>query len=176
MWIETKRLVLRALEENDNQMLKDLINDPDTEYLLGGWSFPVSSREQDDWYSSLHNTQDTLRCIIEEQSTNQTIGTVMLTGIDYKNGTAEIHIKLSNHNSRGKGYGTETVNAIIEYAFNELRLNCIFAQINAINNASCHMFEKCGFKKEGVLRERLYKRGQYIDMYMYSVLKSECEK
>lgn len=173
MKIETGRLVLRAVEEKDNAMLKELINDPDTEFMLGGWSFPVSSKDQDNWYESLRNTNDTLRCIIEEKDNGNPIGSVMLTGIDYKNGTAEIHIKLATHEVRGKGYGTETIKMVVRYAFLELRLNCIYANINVLNTASWHMFEKCGFKREGILRERLYKRGQFLDMYSYSIISSE---
>lgn len=173
MQIETTRLVLRALEERDNDMLLELINDPDTEFLLGGWSFPVSSHDQNRWYEGLQNSHDTLRCIVEKKEENTSIGTVMLTNIDYKNGTANIHIKLANETNRGKGYGSECVRALVAYAFAELRLNCIYAHIHALNEPSWRMFEKCGFIREGVLRSRLYKRGRFIDVYSYSILVSD---
>lgn len=173
MWIETERLYLRALEKCDNDMLLQLINDPDTEFLLGGWSFPVSSNDQNKWFETLSNTRDQLRCIVEEKENGTAIGTVMLTSIDYKNGTANIHIKLANENNRGKGYGRESVKALIAYAFDELRLNCIYAHIHALNEPSQHMFEKCGFVREGILRSRLFKRGQFIDVYSYSILAKE---
>lgn len=176
MRIETPRLYLRALEKQDNGMLLELINDPDTEFLLGGWSFPVSSSDQDKWYETLSKSNNTLRCIVEVKEDNTSIGTVMLTDIDYKNGTANIHIKLANEKNRGKGYGQESVKALVGYAFDELRLNCIYAHIHALNEPSWHMFEKCGFTREGVLKSRLFKRGSYIDVFSYSILKEELKK
>lgn len=173
MIIRTSRLVLRAVEETDNPMLLEIINDPDTEYMLGGWSFPVSSRDQSAWFAALKNTPNTLRLVAEKCGEGGTIGTVILTDIDYKNGTSEIHVKLSVEGVRGQGYGTEIVEAIVNYAFSELRLKCIYAHIIAINSASCHMFEKCGFVREGILRRRVYKRGEYIDVYSYSILQEE---
>ncbi len=173
MRIETNRLYLRALEKKDNEMLLELINDPDTEFLLGGWSFPVSSSDQDRWYDALSKSNNTLRCIIEVKEDRDSIGTIMLTDIDYKNGTAAIHIKLANEKNRGKGYGQECVKALVSYAFDELRLNCIYAHIHALNEPSWRMFEKCGFSREGVLRSRLFKRGSFIDVYSYSMLKDD---
>ena len=49
MIIKGKKTILRAIEQKDFQLLLDLINDPETEYMLGGWSFPVSQQMQMDW-------------------------------------------------------------------------------------------------------------------------------
>lgn len=59
--------------------------------------------------------------------------------------------------SRGKGYGTEAVTMLVKYAFEELRLNCIHANILSYNASSIKLFELCGFVKEGVLRFRIFK-------------------
>ena len=166
------KIILRAIEIKDNDLLLAMINDPDMEYRLGGWSFPVSAQNQADWASSLKHNTNILRCVIETRDTREAIGAAMLTEIDYKNGNAEIHIKLANMH-RGKGYGTDTIQTIVRYAFEELRLHLIYARINAHNEPSKKLFEKCGFKFEGTLRNRFYKRGKYIDVLSYSILKDE---
>lgn len=174
MNIISDRLILRALEPSDKLLLRKIINDPETEYMLGGWSFPVSEKDQDEWYASLKTNSGTLRCMIADRNDpGKAFGTVMLTDIDYKNGTAEIHIKLATGEARGKGYGAEAVSAMVNYAFNELRLHCIYARVNDYNLPSRKMFEKCGFKKEGILRGRFYKQGKYVDVFSYSVLKED---
>jgi len=61
----------------------------------------------------------------------------------------------------------------VEYAFNELRLNCIYAHINSYNENSQKLFEKCGFEQEGLQRNRVYKEGNYHDVYSYSILRGE---
>ncbi len=62
---------------------------------------------------------------------------------------------------------------MVNYAFDELRLHCIYARVNDYNLPSRKMFEKCGFKKEGILRGRFYKQGKYVDVFSYSVLKED---
>lgn len=49
MYIYGEKIVLRALENEDNEMLLNLINDPKTEELLGGSSWPVSESDQRKW-------------------------------------------------------------------------------------------------------------------------------
>ena len=38
---------------------------------------------------------------------------------------------------------------------------------------SQHIFEKCGFKREGILRELIYKKGKFEDAYEYGIIKSD---
>lgn len=167
-----KKVFLRAIEISDKDVLLSIINDESIEYGLGGWSFPVSALQQEDWIRSLKPNDKTLRCMIVSYENNQAIGTIILSDIDNKNGTAEIHIKISDK-SQGKGFGSESISLMTGYAFNELRLNCIYACVNSYNEASQALFEKQGFVKDGNLRCRVFKRGQFHNVYSYSLLKGE---
>lgn len=166
MNIKGKRVVLRAIEPIDNPMLLAMINDAETEYMVGGWSFPVSQRNQEEWTADLQSDMHTLRCAIDVDG--NAVGVVMLTEIDYKNGNAEVHIKLAIDSARGKGYGTDALSTLVEYAFTELRLKCVFARISQHNEASQRLFKKCHFNEEGIMRCRLFKKGKYIDVVSFS--------
>lgn len=170
-----KKVYLRALEQKDCDMLLKLINDPETERMIGGYSFPTSSLAQNDWLINKANGKNVFRCAIVPNDENDAVGTIILSDIDEKNACAEIHIKLLD-TARGKGFGSDAVNAILKYAFNELRLNCIYSNVVSYNDASKELFEKCNFKQEGILRSRLFKDGNFQDVYSYSILKSEYEK
>lgn len=50
-----KKVVLRAVEEEDLEMLRELTNSPDFEKMIVGWSFPVSKKEQLEWFSNCKN-------------------------------------------------------------------------------------------------------------------------
>ena len=173
MLIYGEKIVLRAVEESDNAMLLSLINDPDTEMMLGGSSWPVSEAEQLRWFEHQEKSRDVLRCIVALQENSKAIGTIILSDIDQKNATGHIHIKMSKDGGRGKGYGTDAVNTMVQYAFEELRLNCIYANILSYNEASIKLFERCGFKRDGVLRQRGFKRGKFCDLFYYSKLISD---
>ncbi|MFC4557939.1 GNAT family N-acetyltransferase [Virgibacillus kekensis] len=165
-----EKVLLRAIEMSDKDILLGIINDSETEYSLGGWSFPVSSINQEDWIRAQKLNEKVLRCMVSDKKDNKTLGTAILSNIDYKNGNAEIHIKLIS-DARGKGYGADTINTLIKYTFDELRLNCVYAHVNAYNIASQKLFERCGFVKEGVLRNRIYKKGEYHDVIAFSIIK-----
>lgn len=165
-----EKVLLRAIEITDKDVLLDIINDGETEHSLGGWSFPISSSTQEEWIKSQRTKLDTLRCMVSDKESQQTLGTAILSNIDYKNGNAEIHIKLIS-GARGSGYGTDTINTLVRYALDELRLVCVYAHVNDYNYASQMLFEKCGFVKEGILRKRIFKKGEFHDVITFSIIK-----
>lgn len=173
MIIKGKSVVLRAIELEDADMLRQMMNDSEIETMMWGSSYPVSKHNQIAWINSLGNNNSTFRAIIDVNDSG--IGTIILSDIDMKNGNAEIHIKLADANMRGRGYGTDAVRTLTKYAFNELRLNCVYCRVHADNVASQKMFLKCGFKQEGVLRSRVFKNGVFHDFNQYSILKSDVE-
>lgn len=174
MLIRGKTVLLRAIELTDADILQEMINDERIEQMMWGYSFPVARHQQIKWIENLSAEKSTFRAMIDVDGV--AIGTIILSDIDLRSGTAEIHIKLAKTSDRGRGYGTDAVSALLGYAFNELRLNCVYCRVKEDNIASQKMFEKCGFIKEGRLRERVYRQGRYYDFFEYSVLKSDYVK
>lgn len=176
MNIYGEHIVLRAISEEDAPLLLQMINHPDTERMLGGASFPVSLSAQRDWIQRQSGNDELLRCIIAERTREEVgLGTVILSDIDRKNGSAQVHIKLGVENCRGKGYGTDALNTIVRYGLEEMRLHCIYADVLEYNTASQKLFEKCGFQRDGLLRGRIYKGGKYINVVTYSYLNEDGE-
>lgn len=173
MNIQGKNVVLRAISMKDANLLMELVNDAETEKMLGGSSFPVSLEGQEKWIAAQTGRTDVLRCIVALKGNEEGIGTVILSDIDIKNGVAQVHIKMDKQRGRGKGYGSDALNAIANYAFDEIRLNCIYADVLEYNTVSQKLFEKCGFHRDGVLRSRVYKGGRYINVVSYSRLKED---
>ena len=171
MFIKGEKVLLRAIELSDAGILRQMMNDEDVEKMMWGYSFPVSEHQQVKWIENISNEKNIFRAIIDVDGT--AIGTIILSDIDMRNGIAEIHIKLANSCERGKGYGTDAVSALVSYAFNVLRLNCVYCRIKEDNIASIKMFKKCGFAQEGRLRSRVFRNGKYYDFYEYSILKSD---
>ena len=149
------KVILRAIEEWDNEILKQLVNDPETEKMIGGYSYPISKEHQLNWFHSLNDSTGgpTLRCMIADQKSKETgLGTILLSQLDWKNGTDAVH-------------------TMVSYAFQELRMNCIYSNILEDNKASRKLFEKCGFEQEGVLRSRVFKGACYRNVCCYSILR-----
>ncbi len=74
---------------------------------------------------------------------------------------------------RGKGYGTEAVQIMVDYLFLSKDIARIQAVTNVENHASQRVLEKVGFKKEGTLRKAGFVGGEWTDAYIYSILREE---
>lgn len=164
---------LRAIEVCDLEMIREMINDPEIENMTGGHSFPISEHQQNKWFENLPNNDKELRTVIEAEPYGA-IGIVMLSDIDWKNRTAQFHSKIATSKEiRGKGYGTKATKALIKYAFEQLNLNLVYSYIIEYNIASQRVKEKIGFKKDGILRNRIYKNGSYHNLTAWSIQKGE---
>lgn len=165
-----KKVVLRAMEPEDMEMLRGSLNDPAIERMVGGWSFPVSTYEQMKWYERVVGDQRNVRMIIEDKETGEAVGMISLTNIDWKNRDAEYAIKLKPDAPRKRGYGADSEFTLMRYVFEELQLHRLTGEVLAYNEASIAMTEKCGAKREGLKRQAVYKNGQYHDVICYGVL------
>lgn len=171
MNIINNKIILRSIETEDRSLLHELINDPNIERSVGGWSFPVSNYKQEKWIESqqLSNSDSLLRLIIADKSSNEGVGTLILSDIDYKNGSAEIHIKISNQH-QGKGFAMSSLTTIIEYCKSELRLHSLYAKILEDNVGSRKLFESNGFILDGLERERIFKNGRFNNVAIYTLI------
>ncbi len=172
MNIHGRKTVLRAMELSDCEMVKDMFNDPEMENLVVGWSYPISSYAQQKWFENHYNDQNSFRFVIETKE-DGAVGIATLTNIDWKNKRATHGIKLANKERRTKGIGTDAVMAIMRYAFDELGLHRLDGSWFDDNEASKHLYEKCGWTAEGVRREFIYKNGKYRDLVVVGVLASD---
>lgn len=176
MNIVGEKIYLRAMESSDMEAYRNNANDPETEYAVGGWSFPISTIQQEKWFESALNDQNNLRLSIVLKDTDQVIGMINLVNIDWKSGVAFSGLRLFNNSHKRKGYGKDAVMAIMDYAFNELRLHRLEGSIIETNVPSKKLYEKCGWTVEGIKRQAVYKNGKFYDELQVAILKSDYDK
>ena len=71
---------------------------------------------------------------------------------------------------QGRGLGTLTVRALIEYGFERLKLDKIEATVFVGNEASARVFIKNGFTLEGTIRRAVRKRGRLVDEWLFGIV------
>lgn len=165
-----KNIYLRAMEPEDMEMFRDMTNDPETEWFIGGWSFPVSKVEQDNWYKKSVIDKNNLRFTVVLKESDLAVGMVNLVNIDWKNRSAYHGIKLSPSTPKGHGIGTDAVMAIMKYAFEELQLNRLDGAWTEFNQASLLLYKKCGWSVEGTKKREVFKRGKFYDRFFGGIL------
>ncbi|MER2169278.1 MAG: GNAT family protein [Psychrobacillus psychrodurans] len=173
MNINGKIVTLRAIEEEDQELLREMVNDPEIEKMVGGYSFPISKIQQKKWFESNVNSQNNIRLIIETKE-DGAVGFANIVNIDWKNRSAFHGIKIASRKFRSRGIGTDTVMAVMKYAFEELDLNRLDGTIIDYNEASRKLYcDKCGWKVEGVRRKAVFKVNEYHDELIVGILREE---
>ena len=104
---------------------------------------------------------------------NQLIGGISLTRITYGVTRSAMLRYWMGVNHAGKGHMRKAVPAILEFAFNELRLKRVEAACIPKNITSINLLKKCGFCEEGYAREYLEINGKREDHVLFAVLGSE---
>ena len=169
MKIAGDKVILRAVEEQDREMLPKLIQSQEMPKLAGGYGGSVSYEHQLNWLRSESDSSGNIRSIIaEKENPSVGLGIIILSNVDLKNGEAEIFVKLMK-SVRGKGYGEDAVRAIISYATQELGLRHIYSNILECNTASLRLFEKCGFWQEGTHKSKIHKDGHDRNVCSYGI-------
>lgn len=171
--IDGKMIYLRAMEPEDMECYRDMINDPDISKNVVGWSYPVSKREQMQWYERAVGDKHNLRFTIVLKENDLPVGMVNLVSIDWQNRSAKHGIKLHPACPKGKGIATDAVMTLMGYAFEEMGLHRVETTRIEYNEASRKLYEKCGWKVEGVKREAVYRGGKYHDLVVISALKED---
>ena len=113
-----------------------------------------------------------IRWGIAQKQDNSIIGHCGFFDIDRSNCCAEISYCLKRE-SWGQGFMTEALDAMLKFGFEDYGLNRIVAKVIKGNARSIRVLQKLGFVPEDILRESLYKNGQYHDLIVFSILKSE---
>jgi len=172
--LETERLVLRKLEMRDAQDIFNYSQDPlVAKHVL--WDPHTSVGESRGYIRYMlrkYRAGDPSSWGIEEKASGKIIGTIGYMWYQRENNSVEVGYSLARSHWN-KGYMTEALRAVIDYSFRNLHLHRVEAQHETDNAASGKVMEKCGMKKEGTLRGRLYNKGKYVDVHIYSILREE---
>lgn len=177
--LETERLVLRSITQDDAEFWVRNFSDPDVEELSGceGPKDIEAARKEIETYTTTPFSKNTgIRWGITIKGSNQLIGTAgyyaWAKGTGYH---AEVGYDLLREHRR-KGIMREALTAIVSYGFETMKLHRIQVKIDPRNEASIRLVEGLGFKREGVLREDQYFRGGFQDDVLYSLLDREWTK
>lgn len=142
--------------------------------LVGGPPRPRSSHDLETWFGTVVLDPNQEIYSVKDHTASM-LGWVQLFAIDQTNGSADVGVVIDEE-QWGKGYGHDSLVALITYAFEDLRLHRLGAEVLSINKPSLSLFEKLGFVKEGTKREYYYTAGRFLDVECYGLLSREFER
>lgn len=168
--IEGKKVRLRAVERVDLPIFVKWINDPEVTQFLE-LNPPISSEDEEKWFLNLQKSKDKVFSI--DTMDGKLIGNVGLIKLNWKDRSVLVGIMIGEKEYWNQGYGTDAIERLLRYLFDELALNRVYLIADERNARALHCYQKLGFKKEGVLRQNRYKNGVYTNDVMMSLLKDE---
>jgi len=180
---ESERLYLRAVEESDlTEKYYEWMNNPYINRYMETWHFP-HTRENIRNYIKAHTDdrdEPFFAIILKNQiisfgdddykSGDIHIGNIKLGKINWIHRHADISLFVGDKKQWGKGYGTEAIKLITEYAFNKLGLHKVKSGIYRENLGSFKAFEKAGFNLEAILPSHVFLEGKWIDLLLVGKL------
>lgn len=173
MAITGKKIYLRPMELTDMDAYRKMLNDESISANVVGWSFPVSTTEQEAWFNKAVMDSKNKRFTIVMKENNEVVGMLTLSSIDWHNRSATHGIKLLPSCPKGQGIGTDAVLTLMKYAFEEVNLNRLDGSWIEYNLPSKKLYEKCGWYEEGTKKEAIYRNGRYHDLKIAGITKRE---
>jgi len=162
---------LRAIAKDDLPRFVAWINDQEVARHLDFYR-PISLEDEERWFAAVATSaSDSVFTL--ETVTGEHIGSIGLHQIDTRARSAMLGVFIGEKRFWGKGYGTEAVQLLLEYAFDQLNLHRVFLYVHEHNPRAVRCYQKCGFVQEGTLRQAGYKEGKYFDILVMGILDDE---
>ena len=170
--LEGKSVNLRVVEKDDLDFFVESMNDVDfdSEFLPISQTSKAEALRKFDNPSQVAVLCERQRFIIEKKGGTR-IGTIA-HWFTQPERFLEIGYDIVR-SERGKKYGTEAVQLMVDYLFLSKDVARIQAFTDVRNKASQRVLEKAGFKREGTLRKAGFVRGQRADAYVYGIIREE---
>lgn len=147
----------------DSEYLRNL----DTDIAL----IPSRARLETEGKSKQNSAYFRLRTIKEDKL----IGFVVIHSIEWNNRAGLLAIGIGEPDFRDKGYGSDALMLILQFAFHELNLNRVGLDVIGYNDRAIHAYKKAGFIEEGRMRAAVYRDGEYTDRIIMGILRSDWE-
>lgn len=170
-----KLVKLRAYKEEDIEFATEFINDEETKkFLCIGIPFPMTKVEEESWVKSRKAGADfTYDFAIENLGNGKYIGGCSINQTDLKNRNCTIGIMIGDKACWSKGYGTDALNILVKFIFEELNMEKVKLSVFEFNERAKKCYEKIGFKEEGILKKEIYRNGKYYDEIIMAIFKED---
>ncbi|MHA2205520.1 MAG: GNAT family N-acetyltransferase [Candidatus Thorarchaeota archaeon] len=165
--LEGKKVRLIIMDKHHIDDILEGWNNPEMRQYLMGY-LPVPREGEEQFLESV--SQGMIRRTdfvygIERISDSAFLGTVAVHGIDWVGRNATLGIAIHKSENWSKGYGTESMELLIDFCWTHLNLRRLGLSVHDNNKRALRVYEKLGFKIWGTAHDFLYVNGVYYDSH-----------
>ncbi len=169
--IESGSYVIRPFKTSDAELWQTWDIDHEVQaFMPEPFNEPQEIKEQYAYIKACDADEEGYYWSIETKD-GVTIGTIALTEYNDYHGVANLGIVIGDKNYWGKGVATETITTLVDYAFTNLNLFYISAEVEEGNIPMMNVLEKVGFKQDGLFESARVKNGGRISVLHFSIVK-----
>ena len=165
-------IYIRALEPNDLEFIYAIENDKSI-WEVSNTNTPYSRFLVKQYLENAHQDiyeAKQLRLAICQDQDFPALGLVDLFDFDPKNNRAGVGIVIQGNENRNQNIGSEALDLLIEYAFSNLNLHQLYANIGTENETGLKLFTTFGFQKCGVKKEWNLIENTYQDEALFQLI------
>ena len=171
---EGERVRLRARESTDLEHMYRWINDWEgVQYIAS--RYPRGKKFEAEWLISGDPTFANSQFIVETLADRRPIGWLGLHQAQPENREAHLGVSIGEAEYRDGGYGTDTMRTAARAAFDAMNLHRIELTVYDWNHRAIRCYEKVGFKREGILRDGMFRAGKWHNLVVMGLLKGELQ-
>ena len=166
-----KTVAIRVMEKSDLPIVQTWRNSEKIRRYFREYR-EFSMVQKENWFEQMTKDNRFEMFVIIDCKTKETIGVSGLTYIDWVNRHADVHFYI------GKGevwideeFAPKAIKIILDYGFNILDLNKLWAEVYEIDKLKLSFFKTIGFEIDANLREHYYYKGKYHTSHILSILK-----
>ena len=168
-----ERVYLRPLEPDDADLVSRWYADDRVRKLMGDPPTSFARRRQRYEASVTEDGDGVYRFVICRLEDDTPVGRTDIFDLDRANGSCAFGITIGDPALWGQGLGTDAVNAVVDFAFGELRMERVWLDTDAANERAQAVYRKAGFTVEGRLRHAWFQDGAYLDDIRMAMLADE---
>jgi diamine N-acetyltransferase len=166
-------IYLRALEPEDLEFVYAIENN-ESVWEVSNTQTPYSRFLINQYLENAHQDiyeAKQLRLAICLNDSQEAIGLIDLFDFDPKNNRAGVGLVIADLSSRNKGIGSEALELVINYSFQQLQLHQLYANIGSDNEISLQLFTKFGFQKIGIKKDWIKVNNRFKDELFFQLIK-----
>lgn len=149
------------------------MNDFATTRTLAIQPRPMTLEQETGWYDSASMDENEITFTIFELSTGRAIGNCGMHYVNLRNRRTEVGIVIGEEDARGKGYGTEAMRLLLDFAFTAMRMHSVMLWTYEYNPAAIRAYTKVGFREAGRRRQSRWFNGRFWDEISMDMLAEE---
>lgn len=125
---------------------------------------PFTADDLEKIFKTSSHSNEHVEFTVRKISDDRLIGFVSLFDLNIRNHSCELGIGIAKSEDRAKGYGTEILNLILDYGFNNVNMHKIKLNVYPFNTGAIKAYTRVDFVKETTFKQEVFYNGQRIDI------------